>query len=239
MKNFNKVLEDSFIKSELSVEKKIENFPRFVNRRDVATFLNRYEIFKKIVGIHGSIIECGVNLGGGLFSWLHFSSILEPYNSSRYIVGFDTFDGFQSDNENDDKGKYRDKKLFKDFISNQSFDEIKDSIEIQNQNRPLNQLSKLSVVKGDATETIPKFLDENPHFLVSLLHIDFDIHAPTKVAIEKFYPRMPKGSIIAFDELNAHEGPGETVAFLESMDIKKYRLCRNSFDSYLCYLIIE
>ena len=239
MKNFNKVLEDSFIKSELSVEKKIENFPRFVNRRDVATFLNRYEIFKKIVGIHGSIIECGVNLGGGLFSWLHFSSILEPYNSSRYIVGFDTFDGFQSDNENDDKGKYRDKKLFKDFISNQSFDEIKDSIEIQNQNRPLNQLSKLSVVKGDATETIPKFLDENPHFLVSLLHIDFDIHAPTKVAIEKFLPRMPKGSIIAFDDLNAHEGPGETVAFLESMDIKKYRLCRNSFDSYLCYLIIE
>jgi len=239
MKNFNKVLEDSFIKSELSVEKKIENFPRFVNRRDVATFLNRYEIFKKIVGIHGSIIECGVNLGGGLFSWLHFSSILEPYNSSRYIVGFDTFDGFQSDNENDDKGKYRDKKLFKDFISDQSFDEIIDSIEIQNQNRPINQLSKLSVVKGDATETIPKFLDENPHFLVSLLHIDFDIHAPTKVAIQKFLPRMPKGSIIAFDDLNAHEGPGETVAFLESMDIKKYRLCRNSFDSYLCYLIIE
>jgi len=239
MKNFNKVLEDSFNKSKLSVEKKIENFPRFVNRRDVATFLNRYEIFKKIVGMHGSIVECGVNLGGGLFSWLHFSSILEPYNSSRYIVGFDTFDGFQSDNENDDKGKYRDKKLFKDFISNQSFDEIKDSIEIQNQNRPLNQLSKLSVVKGDATETIPKFLDENPHFLVSLLHIDFDIHAPTKVAIEKFLPRMPKGSIIAFDDLNAHEGPGETVAFLESMDIKKYRLYRNSFDSYLCYLIIE
>jgi len=239
MKNFYKVLEDSFNKSKLSVEKKIENFPRFVNRRDVATFLNRYEIFKKIVGMHGSIVECGVNLGGGLFSWLHFSSIIEPYNSSRYIVGFDTFDGFQSVNENDDKGKYRDKKLFKDFISNQSFDEIKDSIEIQNQNRPLNQLSKLSVVKGDATETIPKFLDENPHFLVSLLHIDFDIHAPTKVAIEKFLPRMPKGSIIAFDDLNAHEGPGETVAFLESMDIKKYRLCRNSFDSYLCYLIIE
>tara|TARA_Y100001935_G_scaffold255654_1_gene270566 strand:- start:26539 stop:27258 length:720 start_codon:yes stop_codon:yes gene_type:complete len=239
MKDFYKLLGDNFSKSKLNLEKKIENFPRFVNRRDVATFLNRYEIFKKIVGTHGSIIECGVNLGGGLFSWLHFSSILEPYNSSRYIVGFDTFDGFQSDNENDDKGKYRDKKLFKDFISNQSYDEIKDSIEIQNQNRPLNQLSKLSVVKGDATETIPKFLDENPHFLVSLLHIDFDIHAPTKVAIENFLPRMPKGSIIAFDDLNAHEGPGETVAYLESMDIKKYRLCRNSFDSYLCYLIIE
>ena len=33
-----------------------------------------------------------------------FSSILEPYNSSRLIIGFDTFDGFISDNENDDFG---------------------------------------------------------------------------------------------------------------------------------------
>ena len=48
MENFNKVLGNIFNKSELSVEKKIENFPRFVNRRDVATFLNRYEIFKSV-----------------------------------------------------------------------------------------------------------------------------------------------------------------------------------------------
>ena len=36
------------------------------------------------------------------FSWLHFSSILEPYNSSRHIYGFDTFSGFESlDNKKD------------------------------------------------------------------------------------------------------------------------------------------
>ena len=239
MKDFNDKLELMFENNSLSSKDKIINFPRFVNRRDVATFLNRYEIYKKIIGVHGSIIECGVNLGGGLFSWLHFSSILEPYNSSRHIVGFDTFDGFKSDNSNDDKGKYRDAESFKDFVAKQSFDEMINSIEVQDENRPLNHLTKLSIVKGDAVETIPKFLEENPHILISLLHIDFDIHEPTKIALESFLPRMPKGSIIAFDDLNAHEGPGETVAFLESLDIKKYRLCRNSFDSYLCYLVIE
>tara|TARA_B110000444_G_C18826222_1_gene590485 strand:+ start:1616 stop:2335 length:720 start_codon:yes stop_codon:yes gene_type:complete len=239
MKDYNNDLAKNFDEHLLSTKDKLINFPRFVNRRDVATFLNRYEIFKKVIGIHGSVIECGVNLGGGLFSWLHYSSILEPYNSSRYIIGFDTFDGFKSINNHDDNGIYVDEERWVEFTSKQSHSDVLRDIKIQNQNRPLNHLSKLSVVKGDATETIPKFLDENPHLLVSLLHIDFDIHAPTKVAIENFLPRMPKGSIIAFDDLNAHEGPGETIAFIESMDIKKYRLCRNVFDSYLCYLIIE
>lgn len=238
MKNFNEKLVETFESSNLATEDKLINFPRFVNRRDVATFLNRYEIFKKVVNVHGAIVECGVNLGAGLFSWLHFSSILEPYNSSRYIVGFDTFNGFQSLNENDEKGIYLEDR-WKEFSSKQSYNEILDSIETQTENRPLSHLDKLSVVKGDATETIPSYMIDNPHLLVALLHIDFDIHEPTKIALENIVPRMPRGSIIAFDDLSAHEGPGETIAFLESMDLKKYKLCRNNFDSFLCYLVIE
>ena len=128
---------------------------------------------------------------------------------------------------------------WKEFSSKQSYSEILDSIETQTENRPLSHLDKLSVVKGDATETIPSYMIDNPHLLVALLHIDFDIHEPTKIALENIVPRMPRGSIIAFDDLSAHEGPGETIAFLESMDLKKYKLCRNNFDSFLCYLVIE
>ena len=238
MKNFNEKLAETFEKSNLATEDKLINFPRFVNRRDVATFLNRYEIFKKTLNVHGAIVECGVNLGAGLFSWLHFSSILEPYNSSRYIIGFDTFEGFQSLNKNDEKGIYVEDGL-KDFASKQSYDEILESIKTQSENRPLSHLDKLSVVRGDATETIPNYMIDNPHLLVSLLHIDFDIHEPTRSALENIIPRMPRGSIIAFDDLGAHEGPGETIAFLESMDLKKHKLHRNNFDSFLCYLTIE
>ena len=50
---------------------------------------------------------------------------------------------------------------------------------------------------------------------------------------------MSKGSIIAFDELNAHGAPGETLAFLESLEIKKFKLNRNAFDSYISYIVIE
>ena len=234
-----KKLSENFRKSKLSIEKKLENFPNYVHRRDIAMFLNRYEIFKLILNTHGSIVECGVNLGAGLFSWLHFSTILEPFNTSRFIIGFDTFEGFKSLDKNDDRGIYKNKELFKEFTERQSFDEIVSSLNLQNSMRPLNHLPKISVVKGNALKTIPNFIKENPHTIVSLLHLDFDIYKPSKVAIDNFLPRMPKGSIIALDGTNCPEGPGEAIAVLESLKINKISIQRNAFDSFLCYAIIE
>lgn len=234
-----KELSRNFSASNLSIEKKLENFPAYVHRRDVAMFLNRYEIFKNVLNIHGSIIECGVNLGAGLFSWLHFSSILEPYNTSRFIYGFDTFDGFKSVDNKDSKGIYVDKKRFIEFTKRQSDEEIQKTINIQNNHRPLSQFEKVSIIKGDAVKTIPKFIKNNEHIIVSLLHLDFDIYKPSKVAIDNFLPRMSKGSIIALDGTNCPEGPGEAIAVLESLDINKISIQRNNFDSFLCYAIVE
>ena len=47
---------------------------------------------------------------------------------------------------------------------------------------------------------------------------------------------MPKGSIIAFDDLGAKEGPGETLAMLEELNIRNRQIKRNKFDSFLCYV---
>ena len=97
-------LENNFNNSKIDSNLKLSNFPRFVNRRDIASFINRFEIYKKILNIHGCIVDCGINQGSSLFTWLHLRNIFEPYNSSRYIYGFDTFDGFQSVSKTKDKG---------------------------------------------------------------------------------------------------------------------------------------
>ncbi len=232
-----KNLDKHFKKSSLNDLDKLRNFTRYVSRRDIATFLNRYEIYKKISKKHGAIVECGVNLGFGLFSWLHFLNIFEPYNSSRYIVGFDTFDGFKDLSKKKDKhGIYLEKKRWKEFKSRQSFNEILNSLEFHEKERPTKHLPKVEVIKGDAKKTIPKFIKKNPHLIISLLHIDFDIYSPTKSALKHFIPRMPKGSIIAFDDLGAKEGPGETLAMLEELNIRNRQIKRNKFDSFLCYV---
>ena len=93
------------------------------------------------------------------------------------------------------------------------------------------------MIKGDIKKTFPVFL-KNPHLIVSL-HIDLDIYEPTKIVLELIKPRLVKGCIIAFDDLNAKEGPGETLALLETIGLSKYKLIRNEFDSYLSYLVIK
>lgn len=82
-------------------------------------------------------------------------------------------------------------------------------------------------------------MKDNPQTVVSLLYLDFDIYKPTKIAIENFIPRMPKGAIIAFDELNSKEWVGETKAVLETIGIRNLRIERFSFNTYMSYAILD
>ena len=85
-----------FARSPDSIELKLECFPKYVRRQHLKRFLAMYELFKKILPIKGSIVECGVFRGFGLMSWAKLSSMLEPENLTRRIYGFDTFAGFPS-----------------------------------------------------------------------------------------------------------------------------------------------
>ena len=82
-------------------------------------------------------------------------------------------------------------------------------------------------------------MHRNPHTIVSLLYLDFDVYEPTRIALENFIPRMPKGAIIAFDELNAPNWPGETLAVLETVGIRNLRIERFQFDTLISYAVLE
>lgn len=93
---------------------------------------------------------------------------------------------------------------------------ITEAARLYDLNRPIGHIPRVVTVRGDARETIPEYVQAHPHLIVSLLYLDFDIYEPTKVALEHFLPRMPKGAIVAFDECNVEQWPGETRALLES-----------------------
>lgn len=73
---------------------------------------------------------------------------------------------------------------------------------------------------------------------MSLLFLDFDLYSPTKEALKIFLPRMPRGSIIVFDEINHPLWPGETRALLEKFNINTKEIRRFSFEVNMSYLII-
>ena len=214
-----------------SWEIKIENFPKYVRRQNLTRFLSYYEIFKRILTVKGSIVECGVNRGFGISTWGKLSAILEPVNLTRRIYGFDTFSGFPSLSVKDVARSTGDLKV--GDLAAPDFDELVELIAIHDSTRFLGHISKTTLIKGDATKTIPSFIDDNPHLLVSLLFLDFDLYEPSKIAIEHFVPRMPKGAIIAFDELDNPLWPGETQALLDTLKANTLRLERSPFDPYI------
>jgi len=49
---------------------------------------------------------------------------------------------------------------------------------------------------------------------------------------------LVKGSVIAMDELNAQEFPGETIAFKEVFPLAKYPIYRSKFLPDRSYMVI-
>ncbi|MDD5503743.1 MAG: macrocin O-methyltransferase [Candidatus Omnitrophica bacterium] len=223
--------------SRMSGIEKMMNFPMYVPRQSMASFLVKYEIFKQIINVHGCIVECGVCYGGGLMSWAMFSAIFEPVNYSRRVIGFDTFSGFPGISAKDKKDK--DPNAKKGGMRVDSMEELLRCRSLFDQNRPVGHINKIELVKGDITKTAKKYVKDNPHLVVSLLYLDLDLYEPTKAAIEAFFPRMPKGAVIAFDELNHPDWPGETAALLETIGIGGLRIKRFPFDSVRSYAVIE
>ena len=226
-----------FEKNSNSLENKLENFPKYVRKQNLTRFIVLYEIFKKVLNVKGSIIECGVNEGFGLMSWAKFSAILEPVNLTRRVYGFDSFAGFPNKSNKDISKKSSHIKKG-DLLAN-SFKELNDLIKIYDSTRYLGHVRKVNLIKGDAIKTIPEFINDNPHLLVSLLYLDFDLYEPTKIALDNFLPRMPKGSIIAFDELDNPLWPGETQAMLELFSEKKLAIQRLPFEPYVGFSVVE
>ena len=83
------------------IEVRLENFPKYVRRQHLKRFLALYELFKLVLNVKGSIIDCGVFRGFSFMSWAKLSAMLEPENLTRRVYGFDTFAGFPSVSERD------------------------------------------------------------------------------------------------------------------------------------------
>jgi hypothetical protein len=232
-------LESYFDNSVGSKVEKLQSFAKFVPRQNLTNFISKYEIFKQILPVQGSIIECGVYLGGGLMTFAQLSAIMEPVNLQRRIIGFDTFSGFPSVAPEDGEGLSSHAKVGGFSVNGDVHADLLECIKLYDSNRFIGHYPKVSLVKGDIMETMPKFIEENPHTVVSLLYLDLDIFEPTKVAIETLLPRMPKGAILAFDELNSERWPGETLAVLETVGISNLRIQRPPFDSLMSYAVIE
>lgn len=189
------------------LDRKFEYENGFYATADPSRFskiISHLEFFKQTSNVRGEIVEFGIFKGNSFFRWIKFRDLLEQTNS-RKIIGFDIFGDFPEANFELDKDK-RDA-FVKETNGGKSisYSEINSLLDKQGLNK------NIDIVKGDILTTLDKYLVENPHLKISLLHIDVDLYEPTKIILEKLYDKVTIGGIIIFDDYGAFAGTNKAV----------------------------
>lgn len=171
-----------------------------------------YHVLKNTKNIPGDIAEFGVSTGTSL---LTFAKINKIYNESfrndlskKTIYGFDTFSGLPYFDPLKDKGENDVPEMrLGGFNANSDFEKLKEISE---------KIGHIKLIKGKFEDTIPKFIEKNPHFSLSLIHIDCDLHQSTYTVLKKLLNRLNIGGIVIFDEIFHKDYPGETSGFWDA-----------------------
>lgn len=206
----------------------LNNLGIYMERMHLSRILLMNDLYKRIIHVPGVIIEFGVRWGENIALFNAFRGMYEPYNYTRRVIGFDTFSGFpdvmSQDMTNDENPvKAGDYAVSKDWQNI-----LEEILRHHDALSPLPHLKKCELVAGDATKTFPDYLKEHPEVIVSLAYFDFDLYYPTKECLSLLIPRLTKGSIVVFDELNHPAFPGETIAVQEVLGVNTIQLERDS-----------
>ncbi|MDO7853448.1 TylF/MycF/NovP-related O-methyltransferase [Hymenobacter convexus] len=210
------------------------NLGLYLNRQTLSRLLFFTELYQQIIPVHGVAMEFGVRWGQNLALMHALRGIYEPFNYNRKIIGFDTFGGFPSvdakDGDRVKAGDYGVTDNYQEYLTQ--------ILALHEQDSPIPHKRKFELVAGDASETVPRYLRDHPETVIAFAYFDFDIYAPTKACLEAIRPRLTKGAIVAFDELNCPEFPGETLAFDEVFGVANYALRRSPLNPLISYLVV-
>ena len=220
-------------------EHKNKNLGIFTNRINLMRILFMNELYSKTLNITGDVFEFGCRWGQNLCLFLNFRGIYEPYNMQKKIVGFDTFKGFPSISLNEKKGNKKLSKLggFSTTLGYENY--LKKILDYHSTESPASHIKRHEIVKGDASKSIKKYLKENQQTMIALAYFDMDIYKPTKDCLKAIKPHLTKGSIIAFDEPNSEDFPGETIAIREVFGSIKFKLFQSKYSAGSGYMIID
>jgi hypothetical protein len=213
----------------------LDNLELYLTRPFLSRINFIQNLYKHILPVHGCIMEFGVRWGRNMALFSNLRGMYEPFNYNRHIIGFDTFSGFPSVAREDGE-------LLKigDYSTNENWvSELTSILKIHQDGSPIADKEKFKLVVGDAGVTLPQYLRDNPQTIISLAYFDFDLYKPTRDCLEAILPYLTKGSILAFDELNAAEFPGETIALREVIGLSTYKIQRDPSTPLASFLVIE
>ena len=149
------------------------NFYLSCNNSRIGKMIAHYELFQLSSKSQGHIIECGVFKGVSLIRFATFLKLLKK--SNKKIIAFDAF------------GKHPTTKIASDHKRRKELlSHGKEAISEKQLMKVLKQkgLEKnIELIRGDITETVPRYLKSNPKLKISLLNLDVDFYEPSMVCL--------------------------------------------------------
>jgi hypothetical protein len=215
----------------------LQNVGLFTSRQVLSRTLFLHSMYQEIISVPGIVIEFGVRWGRDLVAFSNFRGIYEPFNYTRRIVGFDTFEGFPSVHRADTAGGIA---ALGGYATTQGYESyLGEVMSYHESESPLSHICKYELIKGDVSETVPTFFARHPETLVALAYFDLDLYEPTLAALKAVLPHLTKGGVLGFDELNYPEFPGETLALSEVLPLGAHRFRRVPYAPTPCYTVFE
>jgi len=215
----------------------LANLGLFLNRQTLSRLLFMHEIYQLAMPVHGVVMEFGTRWGQNASLFANFRGIYEPYNYTRKVIGFDTFEGFPNTDSKDGADPIIRDGAYGVTAGYESY--LESVMKYHESESPLPHITKHELVKGDCSLTLASYLKEHPETIVSLVYIDVDLYEPTKNCLELLRKHITKGTVIGFDELNFPAFPGETIALREVLGLDKYAIRRSPLSPTASYLIVE
>jgi hypothetical protein len=216
-------------------DEQLLNLGLFLTPQALSRVLFMDFLYRQIVETQGVVLDLGCRWGQNAALFCALRGVYEPFNRLRKVVAFDTFGGFPDTLPQDGPqmrpGGYA--------VAPGYETRLNEVLAIQEAESPLSHLRRFEVVKGDASRSLEAYLERNPETIVALAYFDFDLYEPTHRCLSLIRDRLTRGSVLGFDEINAHECPGETLALKEVFGLDRYRIRRHPFNARSSYLVVE
>lgn len=195
------------------------------------------EAYQLILDQPGIIVEFGTWWGQNLILFENLRAIYEPFNQSRRVVGFDTFEGYPAISGKDRPsdtikvGGYKVAENYREYL------EL--LIDYHEKNNVLAAIKKHELVPGDVSKTAPAYFAKNDDVVIALAYFDMALYEPSKAALEAIKPHLVPGSVLMLDEFNNRNYPGETRAFKETFKGVSYRVKKSRFMTDRTFIIVD
>lgn len=186
-----------------------DHWPLYAGVANIARYLTIADLLRSTLRVPGHVAEFGTYRGSTLMLLAKLLRIhdaggpkmLHCFDSFRGLTEFSTYDGDASNMEGAFTGSRENLERIIDLY------EMRDEIEIH---------------EGLIEETLPDLLMMRPELSFSFVYCDTDLYESTALILDRIWPRVMPGGVIAFDEWNFEIWPGEGIAvndFLASLSV--------------------